>query len=147
MTAFTVDQRWDRTETWLAQHADEERDQYACVLAVRAAAGPEWQYGITWNPEGDGDEPAASALLLPVLGDLQPAGHPVTSVRDVDFDLGGLVGRKPPNSVCVPRRWRSRPGRRWRPAATPTLRSRRPWGGSAGTSRLAIRPTGPSTCG
>ncbi|MFE5679836.1 SMI1/KNR4 family protein [Streptomyces erythrochromogenes] len=64
---------------------------------ARLLAGLEQEYGIAWNPEGDGDEPVASALLLPVLDDVPPARHPVTSVRD--FDLGGLVDRTPPQRL------------------------------------------------
>ncbi|KOV14074.1 hypothetical protein ADK90_36200 [Streptomyces sp. XY413] len=64
---------------------------------TRLLAGLAQEYGITWNPEGDRDEPLASALLLPVLDDLPPARHPVTSVRD--FDLGGLVERTPPERL------------------------------------------------
>ncbi|MFD9105980.1 SMI1/KNR4 family protein [Streptomyces virginiae] len=64
---------------------------------TRLLAGLAQEYGITWDPEGDGDEPLASALLLPVLDDLPPTRHPVTSVRD--FDLGGLVERTPPERL------------------------------------------------
>ncbi|MFJ9942870.1 SMI1/KNR4 family protein [Streptomyces erythrochromogenes] len=66
---------------------------------ARLLAGLEQEYGITWNPEGDGDgdEEPTSALLLPVLDDMPPARHPVTSVRD--FDLGALVDRTPPHRL------------------------------------------------
>lgn len=65
---------------------------YPRLLASLAA-----EYGITWDPEDDGEEPAASALLLPVLDDVRPTRHPVSSVRD--FDLGGLVDRTPPERL------------------------------------------------
>ncbi|MEU9160705.1 SMI1/KNR4 family protein [Streptomyces sp. NPDC048424] len=64
---------------------------------TRLLAGLAQEYGITWDPEGDGDEPLASALLLPVLDDLRPTRHPVSSVRD--FDLERLVDRTPPQRL------------------------------------------------
>ncbi|MFD3681295.1 hypothetical protein [Streptomyces sp. NPDC058613] len=60
-------------------------------------AGLAQEYGITWDPEDGGDEPLASALLLPVLDDVPPAPHPVSSVRD--FDLEALVDRTPPQRL------------------------------------------------
>ncbi|MFJ2647679.1 SMI1/KNR4 family protein [Streptomyces sp. NPDC087420] len=56
------------------------------------------EYGITWDPRSEGDGPVLSALLLPVLDDLQPARHPVSLIRG-DFDLGGLVDRTPPERL------------------------------------------------
>ncbi|WP_030719554.1 SMI1/KNR4 family protein [Streptomyces sp. NRRL F-2580] len=64
---------------------------------ARLLAGLAQEYGITWDPEGDGDEPLVSALVLPVLDDLPPTRHPVSSVRD--FDLGSLVDRTPPERL------------------------------------------------
>ncbi|MFI5617818.1 SMI1/KNR4 family protein [Streptomyces sp. NPDC051567] len=64
---------------------------------ARLLAGLATGYGITWDPEGDGGGPLASALLLPVLDDVLPVRHPVSSVRD--FDLGGLVDRTPPERL------------------------------------------------
>lgn len=64
---------------------------------ARLLAGPVAEYGIVWDPAADGDEPLASALLLPVLDDLSPERHPVSSVRDVD--LAGLVDRTPPERL------------------------------------------------
>ncbi|MCX4783292.1 SMI1/KNR4 family protein [Streptomyces sp. NBC_01264] len=63
---------------------------YARLLAGLAA-----EYGITWDPANDGEAPLASALLLPVLSDLEPDPYRVSSVRD--FDLGSLVDRTPPD--------------------------------------------------
>ncbi|MFZ3493937.1 SMI1/KNR4 family protein [Streptomyces sp. 5.8] len=63
---------------------------YARLLAGLAA-----EYGITWDPADDGEAQLASALLLPVLEDLEPDPYPVSSVRD--FDLGALVDRTPPD--------------------------------------------------
>ncbi|MCB5163924.1 SMI1/KNR4 family protein [Streptomyces bambusae] len=65
---------------------------YARLLAALAE-----EYGIHWDPAGDGDEPLASALLLPVLDDIRPTGHPVSEVREVD--LAGLVDRTPPERL------------------------------------------------
>lgn len=64
---------------------------------TRMLAGLAQEYGITWDPEGEGDELLASALLLPVLADVPPARLPVSHVRD--FDLGGLVDRTPPERL------------------------------------------------
>ncbi|MEU9087232.1 SMI1/KNR4 family protein [Streptomyces sp. NPDC048357] len=72
---------------------------------TRLLAGLAQEYGITWDPEDDGggdgvgdrDEPTASAVLLPVLDDLPPTRHPVSSVRD--FDLGLLIDRTPPQRL------------------------------------------------
>ncbi|MCX4625388.1 SMI1/KNR4 family protein [Streptomyces sp. NBC_01443] len=64
---------------------------------TRLLAGLSTEFGITWDPEGDGDEPLASALLLPVLDDVPPSRYPVCSVRD--FDLGSLVDRTPPERM------------------------------------------------
>ncbi|MFF2039836.1 SMI1/KNR4 family protein [Kitasatospora sp. NPDC058170] len=65
---------------------------YARLLAALAA-----EHGITWDPEADGDEPLASALLLPVLDDVPPTRAPLSWVRG--FDLGGLVDRTPPQRL------------------------------------------------
>lgn len=64
---------------------------------TRLLAGLATEHGITWDPEADGDEPLASALLLPVLDDLPPTRTLVSSVRE--FDLGGLVDRTPPERL------------------------------------------------
>ncbi|MFE9934244.1 SMI1/KNR4 family protein [Streptomyces sp. NPDC005533] len=64
---------------------------------TRLLAGLAQEHGITWDPEGDGDVPSASALLLPVLDDLPPSRHPVSSVRD--FDLAGLVDKTTPQRL------------------------------------------------
>ncbi|WP_328972333.1 SMI1/KNR4 family protein [Streptomyces sp. NBC_00239] len=65
---------------------------------TRLLAGLAVDHGIAWHPDPEGEEPAASALLLPVLADLRPAsGHEVSSVRD--FDLAGLVARTPPERM------------------------------------------------
>ncbi|MCX5192505.1 SMI1/KNR4 family protein [Streptomyces sp. NBC_00249] len=63
----------------------------------RLLAGLETAYGITWNPEDEGDGPVPSALLLPVLDDVPPSRHPVTEVRGLD--LGGLVEGTPPQRL------------------------------------------------
>ncbi|MFE6667498.1 SMI1/KNR4 family protein [Streptomyces sp. NPDC057697] len=78
-------QQWQRlgVDPWPGSTA-----AYAQLLAGLAT-----EYGITWDPQDDGDAPLESALLLPVLDDV-PARYPVSSVRD--FDLGGLVDRTPP---------------------------------------------------
>lgn len=62
---------------------------------ARLLAGLEAEYGITWDPADDGEAPLASALLLPVLSDLEQEPYPVSSVRD--FDLGGLLDRTSPD--------------------------------------------------
>ncbi|MGW7458352.1 SMI1/KNR4 family protein [Streptomyces sp. NPDC054797] len=82
-------QQWQRlgVDPWPGSTA-----AYTRLLACLAQ-----EYGITWSPEGHGDELLASALLLPVLDDVPPARHPVSSVRD--FDLGGLVERTPPHRL------------------------------------------------
>ncbi|MES9510335.1 SMI1/KNR4 family protein [Streptomyces sp. NPDC000609] len=64
---------------------------------ARLLAGLATEHGITWDPQDDGDAPLESALLLPVLDDMLPTRHPVSSVRD--FDLGGLVDRTPPERL------------------------------------------------
>ncbi|MFE7358096.1 SMI1/KNR4 family protein [Streptomyces sp. NPDC057543] len=82
-------QEWQRigVDPWPGSTAG-----YARLLADLAT-----EYGITWDPQSDGDRPLASALLLPVLDDVQPTRHPVSSIRD--FDLGGLVDRTPPERL------------------------------------------------
>ncbi|MFC8583938.1 SMI1/KNR4 family protein [Streptomyces sp. NPDC057217] len=82
-------QQWQRigVDPWPGSTA-----AYARLLAGLAA-----EYGIVWHPEADGDEPLASALLLPVLDDLPPERHRVSSVREVD--LAGLVDRTPPERL------------------------------------------------
>ncbi|KOX19833.1 MULTISPECIES: SMI1/KNR4 family protein [unclassified Streptomyces] len=82
-------QQWQRigVDPWPGSTA-----AYTRLLAALAT-----EHGITWDPAADGDEPLASALLLPVLDDLPPARTPVSSVRDVD--LGGIVERTPPERL------------------------------------------------
>ncbi|MEV6955573.1 SMI1/KNR4 family protein [Streptomyces sp. NPDC051183] len=61
-------------------------------------AGLEEAYGIAWRPEEDGEEPLASALLLPVLDEHDASARPEPSwVRD--FDLGELVARTTPEQL------------------------------------------------
>ncbi|MFD7605202.1 hypothetical protein ACFWAN_32815 [Streptomyces mirabilis] len=62
---------------------------------ARFLAGLEEEFGITYRPDDDTDAELTSALLLPVLEDVdRAAGQYVGTVRD--FDLAALIERTPP---------------------------------------------------
>lgn len=62
---------------------------------ARFLAELEGEFGITYRPDDDTDAELTSALLLPVLEDVdQAAGQYVGMVRD--FDLAALIERTPP---------------------------------------------------
>jgi hypothetical protein len=64
---------------------------YTRFLAVLAE-----EFGIAYDPAGEGPEELTSALLLPFLDDVHDHG-PEALVRD--FDLAGLVARTPPQRL------------------------------------------------
>lgn len=62
---------------------------------ARFLAELEGEFGITYRPDDDTDAELTSALLLPVLEDVdRDAGQYVGTVRD--FDLAALIERTPP---------------------------------------------------
>jgi hypothetical protein len=65
---------------------------------IRLLAELEGEFGIAYHPDEDADAELTSALLLPVLDDLDEAQNGLISeVRD--FDLAGLVGRTAPDRL------------------------------------------------
>ncbi|MFI5683171.1 SMI1/KNR4 family protein [Streptomyces sp. NPDC051636] len=65
---------------------------------TRLLAGLERDFGIVYRPDDDVAAELTSALLLPVLDDIDEDAHQyVTEVRD--FDLAGLVERTPPQRL------------------------------------------------